>query len=119
MSAEPPEVESAMGTPAFGLLLILAASTGVEALGIKVFAAASARVEKGQNACARSGRSERPPTKMVPPATSRAPCSRNFAYVSGLVPRASESGRCWFSSIGERGNPVGPIIQEWLTYSRI
>ncbi len=51
-SAEPPEVVSAVGVPIFGFLFTEATSAGVEALGMSVFDAASAFVEKGQNAFA-------------------------------------------------------------------
>lgn len=91
-----------MGRPIFGLVFVLATRTGVEALGINVFAAASARVEKGQNACARLGRSEKEKVKIANPATRSAHCS-TIPYISGLVSCGSESGRCWFKSIGKQG----------------
>ena len=97
MSAEPPEVASAIGALAFGFLFIDATSAGVEALGISVFAAASALVEKGQNAVASFGRRVAANTR---PAN---PTMRN----------------CWLNFIGNSGGRVCLQIQEWPTYTRI
>ena len=75
---------NAMGALAFGFLFIAATSAGVEALGISVCAAASAFVEKGQNAFALCGRriaaNERPAN----------PTMRN----------------CWLNFIGNSGGRV-------------
>lgn len=56
MSAAPPDVVRATSAPAFGSLFMEATSAGVEALGMNAFAAASALVEKGQNALAWFGK---------------------------------------------------------------
>ncbi|MDE2173576.1 MAG: hypothetical protein KGJ31_03300, partial [Patescibacteria group bacterium] len=66
---------SAKGAPAFGLLLIVAASTGVEELGTNVFAAAFAFVEKGQNAFACFGKNVMKKATTINPARNKAKCS--------------------------------------------
>ena len=56
-SAESPDVASARGALTFGFLFVGAISTGVDVVGMIAFVAASAFVEKGQNALTRSGKS--------------------------------------------------------------
>ena len=78
----PPEVASAIGADEFGLLLRVARNIGVAELGIEVLVvAASALVEKGQNALTRFGRSIAPETMA-----------------------ASESmKKCWLNLMGNKG----------------
>ena len=56
MSAEPLEMANAIGADEFGLRFMGARKVGVEELGVTALVAASALVEKGQNALAWFGR---------------------------------------------------------------
>lgn len=76
--AEPLSVASASWAPAFAFAFTAATSAGVVELGMTVFAAASAFVEKGQKAFARLGR------KADAAATTAKPARRIATWRSGL-----------------------------------